>query len=351
MIGLLRILAAPFGLIYGLIVAFRNKLYDWGIFNSRQHSIPTICVGNLNTGGTGKSPHIEYLIRLLKGKYKLATLSRGYKRKTIGFVLANKNPSIAEIGDEPKQFKLKFPEIEVAVDVDRNEGVDKLLEADSGIELILLDDAFQHRAIKPSINILLSDYSNLYSRDTILPIGNLREFRKGAERSDFIIVTKCLEILSPIDVRRIEDELELKAHQQLFFSYINYGKPKSISDGKEIELGNNLSILLFSGIANPNSLKYYLTEKVREVEDIRFADHHEFDINDLEQIKNKFKNILNPNKIILTTEKDFCRLEKNDLKEVLAGLPVYYIDIEVHFHSTGSESFDEAIQKKIDTIG
>lgn len=249
----------PFALIYGLITWFRNKLFDWGILTEKIHSIPIISVGNLSMGGTGKTPLIEYLIRFLQNEYKLATLSHGYGRKTKGFLIADKNASAKKIGDESMQYVEKFPNISVAVDEIRNRGVEKLMKQVPDLDLILLDDAFQHRFIKAGLSIMLTDFYLLYSDDYVFPSGSLREFRSGAKRADIVIVTKTPIVLSPITRRRIEGELKLKEHQLLLFSKITYGNFTSFNKIEGTDLKKHYShILLFTGIANNYPLQDHL---------------------------------------------------------------------------------------------
>ena len=221
---------APLSFLYGIGIWLRNRLFDWGILHSEQYSIPVICIGNLSVGGTGKTPHTEYFIRLLKDKYRIAVLSRGYKRKTSGFILADSESSSLEIGDEPFQMKNKFPDILVAVDANRRRGIQNLLslpEKDRP-EVILLDDAYQHRYVHPSLSIVLSDYHRLFYNDKLMPTGHLREPISNINRTDIVVVTKCDEDMKPIDFRVIEENMKLRAHQLLFFTSIVYGEVKPV---------------------------------------------------------------------------------------------------------------------------
>lgn len=345
----LRIIAFPFSLLYGVVTLLRNKFYDWGILSSKEFSVPTISVGNLCVGGSGKTPHIEYMIRLLRSEFYIATLSRGYGRKTKGFVLSDTQSGTRDIGDEPLQFKKKFSGLRVAVDGDRVRGINKLIGEFPSLQAILLDDAFQHRAVKPGISILLSDFSKLYLQDHVLPTGELREFRSGADRADIIIVTKCPQILLPIERKRLISEIKPKPYQHVYFSYIRYGDIIPLySEGnnplsKEYYFERNYSVLLLTGIANTKALEYYLKGKVKNIIPAKFPDHHYFSKSDMEKIKKIFDNVASGNKIILTTEKDAMRLRAPEYSEILKGLPVFYMPIEIEFHDKDKETFNEQI--------
>lgn len=345
----LRIIAFPFSLLYGLVLSLRNKLYDWGLFASQEFDIPVISIGNLCVGGTGKTPHIEYLIRLLKPEFYIATLSRGYGRKTKGFLLADKQSTANEIGDEPMQFKRKYSSIRVAVDAKRVNGIVRLQKDYPSLQAVLLDDAFQHRAVNPGLSILLTDYSKLYKHDFVVPTGSLREFRSGAIRADIIIVTKCPKILLPIERKRLISELKPMPHQRIYFSYIRYGDFLPLNGeqknpfSKEFYFERNYSIVLLTGIANTSALEYYLKDKVKNLERLKFPDHHHFTDADMENLKKIFNNIAAANKIILTTEKDAMRLKSPEYAEALKDLPVFYLPIEIEFHDKDKEQFNEQI--------
>lgn len=336
------ILLWPFSFIYGIVTALRNKFYDWKIFPSEGFDqVKTICVGNLSAGGTGKTPHIEYLIRLLKKDYRIATLSRGYKRKTTGFVLVNSDSTAQEIGDEPMQFKQKFPEITVAVDSNRARGIKKLLETENPPEIILLDDAMQHRSIKPGLTILLTEYHNLFFNDHMLPGGNLREYPSNFLRADIIIITKTPEYATNIDLRVVFKDLKPMAYQSIFFSYISYGNLYHILNPADIIKPAihlfRCHVLLVTGIANPQPLNTYIREYANETTHIRFPDHHKFSNGDMEQIKNKFNAIEGKNKIIVTTEKDAMRLRDPELLNTIDNLPIYILPIEITLKSKNEE--------------
>lgn len=345
----LRIIAFPLSLIYGIILSLRNKLYDISILRSHEFDIPVISVGNLSVGGTGKTPHIEYLIRLLKPEFYIAALSRGYGRKTKGFKIADTQSIASEIGDEPLQFKRKFNNIHIAVDAKRVNGILQLKKNYPSIQCILLDDAFQHRSVLPGLSVLLTDYSKLYVNDFVVPTGTLREFRSGATRADIIIVTKCPTILLPIERKRIVSELKPLPHQRVYFSFIRYGNFLPISSAeenpftKEFYFERNYSILLLTGIANTSPLDYFLKDKVKNLESLKFPDHHQFTLKDIEQVKKIFNNIAASNKIVLTTEKDAMRLRGPEYSEALKDLPVFYLPIEIDFHEKDKEQFNEQI--------
>ncbi|WP_310554473.1 tetraacyldisaccharide 4'-kinase [Flavobacterium sp.] len=327
----LRKLLFPFAILYGCITGFRNFLYDKGIFKSYSFAIPVIAVGNLSVGGTGKTPQIEYLIRLLSDKYKVSTLSRGYKRKSVGFVLADENATAEILGDEPFQFYKKFPNIQVAVDANRKNGIEQLLLQKNKPDIILLDDAFQHRRVKAGFYILLTTYNDLFTNDFIVPTGNLRESRVGSKRADVIVVTKSPNTLSDSEQIRIKKELKLKNNQQLYFSAIEYDN-FVINNEKEIELSQikDSDKLILAGIAKPESFFEYLKKDNDIV--MKFPDHHNFTENDIIDIKNKSKD-----KIIITTEKDYVRLV-----DKLNSKALYYLPIKSTFITKGNY-FDKTV--------
>jgi tetraacyldisaccharide 4''-kinase len=327
---LLRKILFPFSVLYGLITSIRNFLFDKGILKSYSFDLPIIAVGNLSVGGTGKTPQIEYLIRLLSPNYRIATLSRGYKRKSEGFVLADENSDAAILGDEPFQFYKKFPNIQVAVDADRRNGIEQLLKI-SQPDIVLLDDAFQHRKVKAGLYVLLTAYGDLYSDDLILPAGNLRESRNGAERAKIIVVTKCPPDLSAKEQDRIQKKLKIDSDQKLCFTSIAYDefvfseeKQLSVSEIKPVDK------LLLAGIAKPEPFFAYLQSENDVI--LTFPDHHHFTEKDIAEIKNKAQD-----KKIITTEKDFVRL-----KGRLPDSQLFYLPIKSHFISGGND-FDKTI--------
>ncbi len=322
----------------------RNKLYDWKVLTSCSFEIPVISIGNLTTGGTGKTPHTEYLVRLLQNKYNIAMLSRGYKRKSKGFIKATVNSTIDEIGDEPLQCKKKFESITVAVDENRCNGIKEIINNDKNINIILLDDAYQHRAVKPGLSILLTDYFNLFYKNYLLPTGTLREFRFGYKRADIIIVTKTPRTFSPIIRQTLIDEIKLKPYQKIYFSFIKYDSFISLNPlNNEVFKNKYFYILLFAGIANPYPLEDKLKDICSDLTKVYFNDHHNYTVEDIFKIKEKFLNLPGYNKVIVTTEKDAMRLSKPELFEIIKNLPVFYIPIEIDFHKKDKLLFDEQI--------
>ena len=346
------LLLLPFAIIYGLISWVRNKLFDFGIIQEKKHSIPTISMGNLSMGGTGKTPHIEYLIRMLQDQYKLATLSRGYGRKTKGFILADEDSTFLTIGDEAMQYFDKFTKVTIAVDENRNHGVEELMKLFPDLDLILLDDAFQHRYIKPGLNILLSDFYHLYSDDYLLPSGRLREARCGSHRADIVIVTKTPSILSPITRRRISDELKLRKHQILLFSKISYGKLCPFSTLNTDALKEHYThIVLFTGISNNYPMVDYLKQFCSDMSVLSFQDHRQFTDNDIELILGTYNDVYTKNKILVTTEKDVMRLQAYKKIYLFDDLPLYYLPICTTFHNGDADIFSKKINKYINGFG
>ena len=339
----------PFALLYGWIVSLRNLLFNWGILPSVKYPLPVISVGNLSAGGTGKTPHIEYLIRLLSPDFDISTLSRGYGRKTKGFQKAIPENHASTIGDEPLQYLRKFNSIGVFVDEKRRRGIQNILKINENTEVILLDDAFQHRYVKPGLSILLTDFHHLYTRDYLLPAGKLREPIAGARRADIIIVTKTTPVLSPILARQLIDELKPRPHQHVYFSFIKYGVLTSLwSNDHTLEKGKHFSmILLFAGIANTYPIEDHLRQHCNELTVIRFKDHHQYTEQDLLRIKRNFDDLYSPNKLLVTTEKDAMRLLQPELGEIATQLPVFYLPIEVEIHEKYKQQFDKQILKYV----
>ncbi|MDI9338235.1 MAG: tetraacyldisaccharide 4'-kinase [Alphaproteobacteria bacterium] len=321
-----RFLLFPFAILYGLIVYFRNVLYDFNVFKSVHFNIKTICVGNISSGGTGKTPMVEFLIGLIKDHYKLAVLSRGYKRKSHGFLIATEKVSALEMGDEPYQFFLKFPDQTISVCENRLLAIPLLVQQDPNLELIILDDAFQHRSIFADYNIVLTEFNNLYTRDFYLPTGELRDNPRSAARAQMIIVTKCPTHITENEMIYTKHKLKLKPHQKLFFSCIEYGIPYHLFKPKDNWiLTPDLEVLLVFGIANPLPLKNYILENTFTYYQLDFDDHHIFTSDDMKEILKNFFSIPTNNKIILTTEKDAVRLVK--FKSELEYLPIYVLPI------------------------
>ena len=345
---ILKILLLPLSLIYGIVVYIRNKLFDMGILPATEFNLPVISVGNITAGGTGKTPVIEYLTDLLKKEFEVAVLSRGYKRKTSGFLLADENSSPAEIGDEPCQIKEKYPDIRVAVSRSRVKGVRKLLALHPETEVILLDDAYQHRYITPGISILLIDFNNPVTKDMLLPAGLLREPPSGIKRADIILVTKCPEKLKPIDCRIMVKELELFPFQQLFFTTVHYGSLCPVFEGYPVPNPETLKerkpeIILLSGIANPRPLKKYARGISTKVHNMAYPDHYKFTLQDIMQVEKTLDSLKSEWNIILTTEKDTTRLRQlPDIPEKLKKV-MYFVPIRVFFLNDETKKFNNLI--------
>ena len=333
----LRFLLFPFAILYDFVTRIRNIFFDIGFFKETSFKIPVIVVGNLNMGGTGKTPQIEYLIRLLEINFKTAVLSRGYKRKTAGFMLLNKNHAAEAVGDEPLQYFKKFKNINVAVDTNRVVGIANLISLVNPA-LVLLDDAFQHRKVKGSFYILLTKYDDLFVDDFLLPTGNLRENKHGAKRSDVILVTKCPENLSGNERNLIQQKLS-KFNKKVFFTYISYAdKILGAVEMPTSEL-KNFEVLLITGIANPIPFINYLKSLDVKFQHLKYADHHHFSENEIIDIQKRFDEI-ESSKIILTTEKDYVRLS-NTLKNVS------YLPIETSFLNNENKVFNALISQHL----
>jgi len=337
-----RVLLLPFAALYGVIVVIRNWMFDKHYLKSARFNFPLICVGNLAVGGTGKSPMVEYLIELLHPQFVIGTLSRGYKRKTKGYALANASTTALEIGDEPMQFHQKFPEIAVAVGEERIVAIPQMLHDRSNLQAIILDDAFQHRVVQAGFNILLTEYSDIYTNDFFLPTGNLRDEWKSAKRANIIVVTKCPSDLSQANKYKTLRSLKPNTNQKVYFTSIEYGIPYHIYNKKdEWVLTSNDEVLLVCGIANPKPLKEYLLNNTHVYYQKDFSDHHIFSIEDLNEIKNLFHNISSKRKIILTTEKDAVRLTKFTTE--LEDIPLYVLPIKHRFLFEEGEQFNSQI--------
>ncbi|MES2513026.1 MAG: tetraacyldisaccharide 4'-kinase [Bacteroidota bacterium] len=342
-----KILFFPFAVIYGIITSFRNLLYDWKILKSKSVDVHTICVGNLAVGGTGKTPHVEYLINLLQNNYKIAVLSRGYKRKTSGFIQATQNSTALDIGDEPLQYKSKNPTLEVCVDANRVNGIKKILEFPEPPNVVILDDAFQHRALNCELKIVVSEYTNLFLNDCMMPSGYLRESKKGIKRADIIIVSKTPDKTTAIEIRNTIKDLKPLAHQHLFFTWLKYGELMGFQNRADtIDTLNDLfryRIVAFTGIGNPDPMITYLKEYSSEVKHISYPDHHQFTIQDIADVRAKLDAIEGGNKIVVTTEKDAMRLRDTDLQDIANTLPLYVLPIEVDFKDKAQEFNDTII--------
>ena len=342
----LRPLLFPLSLIYGLGVMARNLAFDLGILRSTEFDLPIISVGNLSVGGSGKSPMTEYLVRLLKSKYKLATLSRGYGRRSKGFRFVDGKSLSTEVGDEPLQFKRKFPDITVAVCENRVEGI-KTLEKDH--ELVILDDAYQHRALRPGLSILLFDYNSITSFKMLLPAGDLREPVWEKHRADILVVTKTPPGLDQPDRQEILKLIKPRNQQEVFYSYLEYGGLKPFNEEmKERELLSvkvTAKIVLLTGIANPAPLLSELGGYTQFITHHNYSDHHNFTKKNISKLVQAFNELGADDKLIITTEKDAQRLGSVEVKELLKGLPVYYLPVRAEIHEPERARFNELIEK------
>lgn len=348
-------LLLPLSCIYGAITKIRNKLFDYNILKSRSFEIPVVCVGNISVGGTGKTPHTEYLIRLLKDEFRVNVLSRGYKRKSKGFVMAQRGSTkIEDIGDEPFQMWNKFSDINVSVDSDRCNGIENILRLNANSDkqdVIILDDAFQHRYVKAGMNILLIDYNRPIHNDAILPAGRLRESEKGKQRADIIIVSKC-----PADMTKEDKDEFIKAispapEQEVYFTYMKYDSLYNIFEPEKSirteSLDNSYGVMLLTGIASPKAIINMLEKYCRNITTITYSDHHNFSKEDIRSITQKFSDIKEKKKLIITTEKDAARLicDKHlddDIKPYIYALPV-----KVDFMDNATSMFNKKITEYV----
>ncbi len=342
---MIKILLYPLSVIYGLVVYIRNMLYDTKIFKSTEFEIPVISIGNITVGGTGKTPHTEYLVELLKKHVAVVTLSRGYKRKTKGFFRVQETSNVQNVGDEPLQIKQKFPEVTVAVDESRVHGIQQLMRDDNP-DVILLDDAFQHRKVTPGINILLIDYNRPIEEDHLLPLGRLRERIHQRHRANIIIYTKCPDEITPITRRIIMKNVNLLPYQSLYFTTMIYAEPEAVFPDlvqTKPELTNTTKAIMLSGIANPAQFRGYLHSNVNLLDEIVFSDHHNFTKKDYTQIENIFQKHKSENTYLLTTEKDAVRLRfSTELSDELKA-KLFYIPVKIHFLDSEGKSFNKKI--------
>ena len=341
-----RFLLFPFALIYGLVIRIRNILFDIRVLPSEKFEIPVISVGNLVAGGSGKTPTVEYLVRLLGEKSNIATLSRGYKRKTKGYRFAGENETVETLGDEPLQYHEKFEKIHVAVCEKRRNGIHELIKEIADLDVVILDDAFQHRFVKPQLSILVTDYFKLYTKDWLLPFGRLREPVSGRKRADIIVVTKTPRIFSPIVRKQLLEEMKPYPGQQVCFSYINYLPFEPVYKGHcdfSAKTENVYSLIMVSGIGNPGPMEEYLRRFCTDLELMEFPDHHQFVDKDLLILKEKYKNLPTKRKIIVTTEKDAKRLQNAEAEAILGDLPIFYTPIAFEFHPADKAVFDQAV--------
>jgi tetraacyldisaccharide 4'-kinase len=342
----IQLLLAPFSLIYGIIVYFIHYFYETGLLKGSSFSIPVIGVGNLSIGGAGKTPHVEYLIELFKDYINVATLSRGYRRTTKGYRLVQSTDTALTVGDEPLQYKRKYQDITVAVSESRAYAIPQILMTHPDTHVILLDDAFQHRTVKPALNLMLTPYDQLFTRDYLLPSGRLREWRSGYRRADIIIVTKCPAVMTTEDRDKIITEIKPFPHQKIFFSYYKYGYPYSFFNTSEkISLDKDLDIVLLSAIANTNYVLDYLDTQVNNIFEIEYEDHHHFDTYDIERIVTVYKEMQHNRRIILTTEKDAMRLDPFMKSLYDKKIPVYILPVKVAFHFDDQINFDHLMKQ------
>jgi len=329
--------------LYGIFVGIFQGLYLSGILRSVKFNIPVISIGNLTVGGTGKSPHAEYLIRLLQDYLPVGLISRGYLRKTRGHLNVGIHSTAEEVGDEPLQIKLKFPEIPVAVNENRAYGIPLLLKHHPDIKTIIMDDGYQHLQVKPGLNILLTDYNHLYADDYLLPSGRLREWRYGSTRADVVVVTKCPRQLNEETKQTISQKLRIGSKQKLFFSRIAYGVPYNIFNGNEkFPLNPGLEIILISGIAQSENLLQYLYSMTASVKEFKYEDHHFFTTDELMQVIKTYTSVSHFNKVLLTTEKDAVRIKKYESLFSENDIKLYAIPIEIEFDQ--KQEFDQFVK-------
>jgi len=324
-------------------------MFDWGLLPSQTFKVPVISVGNLSVGGTGKTPHIEYLAEYLLDKYKVAILSRGYKRKTKGYLEANSASTVNDIGDEPFQYFKKYKNnVIIAVDGNRRRGISNILKNYPDTDVILLDDAFQHRYVKPALNILLTDYRNLFVNDYVLPTGYLREFRRGAKRADVLVVTKTPKVFSPIDKELILKQISKYLNKKILFSYIQYDKLQPVTKAcKKKHPAKIKSVFLLTGIANTSPLEEYIKRISDEIYHLRYSDHHKYSKKDVEEIIRFYNEVFSGDKAIVTTEKDLMRLQNTELIDFFNNIPLYYLPIKIKFHENGDKKIKELVENLI----
>jgi tetraacyldisaccharide 4'-kinase len=342
----LKYILSPFALMYGLFMFLRRFSYSKKLFKRHTFNVPIILVGNIAVGGTGKTPHVEYLIDLLSESYRISCLSRGYKRKSKGFIRANVDESAHIIGDEPAQYKQKYKDlIDVAVCENRVKGIREILKFEPKTDIIIMDDGFQHLSVKPGLSIILSDFYNLYTHDYPMPFGRLREFKSAAQDADIIVITKCPIMVSPLEIKNIRSELKLQNHQSLLFSHFKYGEwiPLTQSAKEVATCMKSTQILLVTGIANSYPILAYAREKCIELKELKFGDHQEFTPKDIQAIKNEYDAMLSKSKIILTTEKDAMRFSCMVDQNTLNLLPIFYVPIKVAFQEPFGKEFNQII--------
>lgn len=337
------ILLKPLSVLYGIGVDIRNKLFDLGIYHSKKSKISTISIGNITVGGTGKTPHAEYLLSLLSNKINTAYLSRGYKRSTSGYRLADNRSNASTIGDEAYQIKLKYPNVMVAVDGNRHNALKKLNNSKTPPKVVVLDDAYQHRSLHPDLNILLIDYNRLTYHDSMLPLGELRESSNNTDRADIIIFTKCPETIKPVDVLSTRVQIAPFPYQTLYYTSLTYTEPKGLFIDKKIDLQGK-EILLITGIAQPQHLHKHLEQYAIQIIAFKYLDHHKFTSHDIKEIAHDFDQLNTDNRVIITTEKDAARLIDMNLPDSIKE-NIYTISVEVKFLFNGEKDFNGQIDK------
>lgn len=345
MLTILKLLLAPIAFIYGLIVKVRNLMFDYGILRSVSFEKPVICIGNITVGGTGKTPHVEYLLKLLSARLNVATLSRGYRRKTKGFGYVDTTSNSTEAGDEPLQMKLKYPAVQVAVDADRVNGISRLIRENPDLDLIILDDAYQHRWVKPGLLILLIDFNRLITRDYFLPMGRLRDSVKEKRRADIVLITKCPDDLSHEQKASISAELMLSPSQSIYFTATGYGEPIPVFKeyGKNLTLNRSQVVFAMAGIANPTFFFSYIRSKANLIETYTFPDHFAFTENKIYPIFDSYLKNGTLGKAIVTTEKDAARLRGIHSLDEEFKKAIFYIPIEVKFLDNQENHFNKQI--------
>lgn len=351
---LASLLLLPISKIYGAVVAVRNKMFDSGMLKSYSFDVPVVVVGNLAMGGTGKTPHVEYIIEALRDKYHLGVLSRGYKRATKGFVLAGPQSRPEDIGDESYQIYRKYgPEVTVAVCEKRADGITRMLEIDPKISMIILDDAFQHRYVKPSVSVVLTEYNRPVFRDRLLPYGRLREPRSSLNRADIVVVTKCPDDMKPMDFTLFKENLRLFPYQRLYFSRYSYGSVVPVFPDTDHPVPNldwikpGTSVMTLTGVANPKPFTRYLRSHKLKVKLCKFGDHHNFTASDMEVISKRFDDLPGDEKYIFTTEKDAVRLLNNPYFPHQLKPFIFYIPVKVEFISDHDMEFSLGIEKTL----
>ncbi len=351
----MQILLWPFAKLYGVIILLRNFLFDIGILKQKSFNFPIICIGNLKTGGTGKSPQVFYLAMLLRTSHRITILSRGYGRSTKGFRFVNPNDTAIEVGDEPLQYAKYLKDVTVAVSEKRKEGIESIIQKNGTPDLIILDDAFQHRYIKAGLNILLTEFNDLYIDDELLPLGRLREPISSSKRAQCIVVTKCPASISETEMASVKSRLNLNSFQKLFFTYIKYNELLTIDNSSNIILEElrDKNILLLTGIANPAPLKSFLIDYCLAIDELIFPDHHSYSVADIVHLRKKFDMFamafVNTPTYIVTTRKDAMRLQRPELKMLIKDLPIAIIDIEIAFVGNQSKEFNQLIQHYVES--